>query len=494
MTTSPWTDERVAVEQRALVDRQLAEWHAGGSMPHFTALRDAVALTNCPGSIMELGCASGYSLEIIPEEYRQNFAGADISRKAICIAEERYPSGNWFVADATIGGTAATPSHDIVIDGSCLLHIDDWKAHLRSLCAMSRRWVILHRAPIAIDTHRTTTSGYGQTFPAWNFSAGDIEEEMMAAGFEHVKTLAADGGNSTMVFARPRHFVSYADRNYLSRLRALHGSLARHAGPFELHVLAWDAETWAEYSEMSRGKEFGAMIATDFLVRHPELRPENLPGPARSKVEHYWSCGPAWLADVIKATGQPATYIDADIKLFASPESVFAEIGGARAAVFPHDFASQADGLPGPTIESHRLFGLYNVGWVHVSDVRVAQDWAERCHRWCFDRIAVVDEANGDRVLRYADQSYLDEWPWPGKFGAHVVTNPAAALGPWSIHRHPLERRPDGIYYAGRRLISYHYSSLRLGPHGTDQLTRPEYHLTDEQAAILYPDYIQEIR
>jgi hypothetical protein len=134
------------------------------------------------------------------------------------------------------------------------------------------------------------------------------------------------------------------------------------------------------------------MHADDFLKAHPELRPENLPGPLRSKVEHYWTCGPRWIADVMEQTGEPAVYVDADCKLFASPETAFAEIAGAPAGFFGHNFARAADCLPGPTVETHEIFGRWNVGLAVFGDPTVIARWAEMCRAWCFDRVEQVEE------------------------------------------------------------------------------------------------------
>jgi len=80
----------------------------------------------------------------------------------------------------------------------------------------------------------------------------------------------------------------------------------------------------------------------------------------------------------MERTGQPVAYVDADIMFHSSPEPVFTEIGGAPAAVFPHNFARASQGLPGPTVESHEVFGQYNVGLVYVADRQVAEEWAEK--------------------------------------------------------------------------------------------------------------------
>lgn len=407
--TSPWLLPEVAHAQRALVDEQLQQLPMP---PHFQAFVDAVKATNCPGQIVEVGAASGYGREILDRAgvpYR-DYAGIDISPEAIRIARERYPESNW-VCDAF--GDGSLYEADVVVDAACLMHIDSWREHLAALCRASRRWVVLHRVPFGDRTAATTFSGYGQDFPAWRFAPAELTAAMTALGFvPQASYEVGDPGARTLTFAKKRHFVSYCDSAYLPRLKALHASMVRHCGSFELHVLAFDeardrmgdVERWCrEQASVS------CMVAPLFLASHPELELDKLPGSPRTRVEHFWTCGPRWIADVMERTGEPATYVDADVLFFSSPEPVFAEIGGAPAAVVPHGFARASQGLPGPTVETHEVFGRFNVGIVHVADRRIAEDWAERCRAWCYDRLENV----GGRVL-YGDQVHLQnivmEW------------------------------------------------------------------------------------
>ncbi len=283
-----------------------------------------------------------------------------------------------------------------------------------------------------------------------------------------------------------RHWCTYADSAYLSRLKALVASMRRHCEPFELDVLCWDKQV-AEWCESQPGDVI-PWWSHEFLEDHPELDPGRLPGPPRTKVEHYWTCGPAFIADVVAEVG-PTMYVDADIMFFSSPEPIFAEIGAAPAAVFPHNFAPAHLGLPGPTYESHHVFGMYNVGLVYVERESVARAWANECVSWCFDRVEAVPIP--DRRLRYADQKYLDDWP--EKFNAHVIRNRAACLGPWAANTRKIDIRDGIIYFGDAPLISYHFSSYKELPDGHTVLTRPEYQITKEQARIVYGPYIDEL-
>lgn len=471
MTASPWNDPRVAGLQRELVDQQLA-----GERPrHFTAFVNAVKATQCPGSIWEVGCASGYGRELLDRAgvSYASYSGTDISGPAIEIARERYPESRWTQADLRDqDGVRA----DVVIDGCALMHVDDWRAHLAGLCAASRRWLVLHRLPVNGKTAgRTETHGYGKTFPAWRFHAAEIAEELGKYNFLPVSAWQADGGEATCLYARPRVYATYFDSAYWPKARVMWESLRRQGGPAVLHALCWDA------AAASLAEHAGIDVAVDIVGRHPELAVAALPGPPRNPVEHMWTCGPQHIVDVMEATGGPVTYVDADVMFHASPEPLFADAAEYGGFVVPHGFAEASRGLPGPTEESHLMFGRFNVGLVHFEPGLLAERWAKACRGWCYDK--VVHDVGG---ALYGDQGYLNGFPVSG---ALAIEHPGACLGPWAVHTRALDVRDGVIHFGGRPLVAYHYSSYHQLPHGGEQVALPDYALTPRQIEILYTPY-----
>ncbi len=156
----------------------------------------------------------------------------------------------------------------------------------------------------------------------------------------------------------------------------------------------------------------------------------------------------------------------------------------------PHGFCETAP-PPIPTLKTHSLFGKFNVGLVHLRDIKIAMDWAEWCREWCYDRLQEFDDRNGGTMVMYADQKVLDLWP--DGYGAHVIQHPGACAGPWGVHAKPLEVRDGVIHFGGRPLVGFHYSGYRELPDGHTVLTRPEYMLTDDQAEILYRPYFRAL-
>jgi len=204
-----WKDDpEIARQQLELVTRQLAEkpWPT-----HFRVYADAVLNAggnSWPPSVIEIGAGVGHGFEILKRGgrgvlFHPWFTGIDISEHAIALARERYQNAQWHATDASTLPTFER--RDIVVDGSCVLHVDAWQAHLGYLCGASRDAVILHRIPITPNlghTRRWTTSGYGHEFPSWEFNLSDVTGEMLKHGFEHTETRKADGDSLTLTFRK----------------------------------------------------------------------------------------------------------------------------------------------------------------------------------------------------------------------------------------------------------------------------------------------------
>ncbi len=509
--SNPWLSHDIARQQRELADKQIDQWTRDvHSVPHFTALAEAVQATQCPGAILEVGCGIGHGREILDRagiKYHA-YTGVDISPAAIALAKERYPESEWAVGRPVVHGLEDRPGYtkvgeplvvfgaegryDTVIDGSCVLHTVDWKDHVAKLCALSRRWVILHRVPTTNgETRSEPTKGYGHEFPAWRFGAAELLTEMKRSGFEHTGSLIADGDSETMTFAKARHFCTYANSAYLGRLRALYASMVRHCGPFVLHCLSWDAEVdaWARSAPSVEPYRI-----EDLLMARKDLALDALPGPARTRVEHMWTVGPAFIESAMYFGAKgPVTYVDADLYAFSSPEPMFAEIGGAPAGFVGHNFARAAQGLPGPTVETHAPYGLWNVGAIVFNDRAVVERWAQLCREWCADRVEAVEKVSGpvpqlNRRLRYGDQKYLEDLmeEFPGIVG---IKNPAAMAGPWNIHTRAWDVRDGVIHFGNRPLGFFHFSAYTELPDGHTTLSRPEYGITKRQEEIVYLPY-----
>ncbi len=268
-----------------------------------------------------------------------------------------------------------------------------------------------------------------------------------------------------------RHYCTYFDGNYLTRGLALHQSLVRHAGNFELTVLCMDEAVETALRQKALPCVHLLPLAK-LVAQYPAL------GAARgdrTHLEFYFTCT-SWLMQHLLPSvpaGEFLTYLDADLYFFGSPQVIYDEIGAASVAITPHRFPASLAHL--------ERYGKFNVGWVSLrhdaTGLACAADWADRCAEWCFNRL----EAD-----RYADQKYLDAWKdrFPGTIS---LQHPGVNAAPWNVKDCTFAAGPSGPTVNGRPLVFYHYHALL---HLGRQLYDPGLHRYD---AVMPPGLREHI-
>ncbi|MCB0335265.1 MAG: glycosyltransferase, partial [Bdellovibrionales bacterium] len=176
--TSAWKNPSMATQQRDLVQQELQELYQGVVRPHFQVLADAVHdTTKANSSVLEIGCSSGYYVEIL--EYllnqRLSYTGADYSEAMISMAQSYYPQYNFVVADgAALPFTDA--EFDVVISSGVILHCPNFREHLKETLRVAGTHVILHRTPICkkASTQAFTKKAYGVETVELRFNEQEI--------------------------------------------------------------------------------------------------------------------------------------------------------------------------------------------------------------------------------------------------------------------------------------------------------------------------------
>jgi hypothetical protein len=242
-----------------------------------------------------------------------------------------------------------------------------------------------------------------------------------------------------------RHFCTYFDKNYLSRGLTLYESLRAHHPEFRLYVCCLDDET---YDYLSRRALPGLVP-----VRLAELEafdPQLLATRAtRTRVEYFFTATPSWLRYVLQRFAEIdlVTYVDADLRFYASSEPLFAEMGGASIAIVEHGFP--------PELRRRNVYGRFNVGWLSFRRDEQGSAciawWRERCIEWCYDRL------EGDK---FADQKYLDRWP--ELFSSLVVLrHKGVNVAPWNLKARRVRLEGARLCADGDALICFHFHGLK---------------------------------
>lgn len=191
-----WQSEDIPDQQRALVERQLADLRRGKVASVFRVASAAVRATKLRDPLLlELGCASGYYQRALSMllGYDIRYIGLDYSR-ALLQQGARYDPGIRLLA----GDATAVPLRDgccdIAFSSALLMHVPDYVAALRETVRLSREWIIFHRTPIVIS-HQTTyirKEAYGVPVVELIFNERELLDQIQRCGLRLVKRLSID--------------------------------------------------------------------------------------------------------------------------------------------------------------------------------------------------------------------------------------------------------------------------------------------------------------
>jgi ubiquinone/menaquinone biosynthesis C-methylase UbiE len=161
-----WQHPGVAEAQRAAFEPLLEQMITGSPRADFRALANALETTgmNNP-EIIEMGCGSGWNCLVLETLYKRPFryTGLDVSPRMIDLARQDYPRYTWTVGNA-LSAEFPDKSFDILVSGTVLMHVADYRQAIRESARLARCWCIFHTVPVL--KHRPTTFlrklAYGQ--------------------------------------------------------------------------------------------------------------------------------------------------------------------------------------------------------------------------------------------------------------------------------------------------------------------------------------------
>jgi len=144
-----YADPAIAPQQRQLVDQQLEAMRNGSPPEHFEVVgRILLQFREQTGSIklLDAGCGSAYYSEIVnffvPGWVQ--YVGVDYNPGMLDMAQQYYPVLP--LARMDLRNLAMRDgAFDLVMSGAVIVHIKEWKAAVRELARVTRRWLLLHR-------------------------------------------------------------------------------------------------------------------------------------------------------------------------------------------------------------------------------------------------------------------------------------------------------------------------------------------------------------
>ena len=183
-----WQQASIPQKQWELVERQLAMLDDGKMSPEFEvfvrSIEAASSLNPELVTVLEIGCSSGYYGDVLRRYFPHvTYTGVDYSQAFVDFGRAKFPG-----FDLRRGDTTALKMEnrefDVVVSGSVLLHVLDWRQGVRESCRVARQVMVLHRTPVstAVTTLFTKTA-YGQKMVEWTFNEMELIESVHAEGF-----------------------------------------------------------------------------------------------------------------------------------------------------------------------------------------------------------------------------------------------------------------------------------------------------------------------
>jgi hypothetical protein len=242
-----------------------------------------------------------------------------------------------------------------------------------------------------------------------------------------------------------QYFTTFFDKNYLSRGLVLIESLQKHSNAFELYLLCLDDSTFNYFEiRISQYPQVKTILLDDIEKVDSGLLASK---SNRSIIEYYFTLSPCLPLYILKAYNLPhICSLDADIKFYTSPQSLFDYLIDFSIIITPHKFSKE--------IEYSLKYGKNNVSFqIFKNDengLACLELWRKQCIDWCKDKL---DEIND----RFADQKYLDNWEILYLDKVKVLNDNVSGLAPWNLNNYKISFVNKKFYSNNERLIFYHF-------------------------------------
>ena len=213
-----YTASDVALKQRTMVDRQLAEMLAGNPPSHFDSLgkllqqlRESTKSEHV--TLLDAACSSAYYADIVQHYVSDwvEYTGYDFNPGMVALARNLHPEFSTLWGDVRNMGMFQDRIFDIVLSGATIMHIKDWQIAIKELARVADKWLILHRTwvyPNHTPTQIQVRDGYGHNTWYITFNEKELVDLVRVCGFVQKQSIpsgessGANWTNLTYLFER----------------------------------------------------------------------------------------------------------------------------------------------------------------------------------------------------------------------------------------------------------------------------------------------------
>ena len=196
-----WLSTEIPEKQWAIAQGQLEQLRIGHTTPEFGGFIRALSsgLRGQPyrdRTLLEIGCSSGYYSEVLQYAFPDiQYLGVDFSRDFILFGKQKFPDLALEVGDTT-DLCFEDQQFEIVVSGSVLLHVYEWKLGVRETCRVASNILIIHRTPVSSqETQLFVKTAYGVTMIEWTFNKQELLNEVRQYNFHIIESFPVYAGD-----------------------------------------------------------------------------------------------------------------------------------------------------------------------------------------------------------------------------------------------------------------------------------------------------------
>ena len=249
-----------------------------------------------------------------------------------------------------------------------------------------------------------------------------------------------------------KFICTYFDFNYLPRGLALYESVKKYHDDFDFFVLAFDDQTQEYLSNLNETKLKIISIQEYNSFFHTSS------DRFEDKKQYFFSATSNLCLYLFETNPNIdiLLYLDADVYLFNSLDSLYSEFGDASISLCPHRIH--------PFLSIFvKHYGKYNIGvnFFRNSETGLTclREWKSECDSW-------YPNKPGYPLKYFSDQIFLDSWVQKYS-GVKIIENIGVNVCYWNAVNYSFSKIEDDYFVNNKPLIIFHFSSLRKMSDGT---------------------------
>lgn len=242
------------------------------------------------------------------------------------------------------------------------------------------------------------------------------------------------------------HICTCFDSNFLPRGLALYKSIKQFHNNFVFYVLAFD-DTTSDYIKALNYNNIEVITPCSYNEYF-----NTSPDKYSDRKQYFFSATPNLCLYVLEKHPEidSVLYLDADVYVFNSLDTLYEEVNGASIAFCSHRFYPLFDLLS-------KNYGRYNVG---VNFFRNTETGLKCLHDWKADCDGWYPDKPGYPLKFFSDQIFLDSWC--EKYDEiKIIENRGIDTAPWNIANYKISEHNESYYVGNDPLVIYHFSALK---------------------------------